>query len=172
MIMKIFYLLVSIAVCNCHFVLAQKAKPSSPKTAIKSSQPATLKVGMKAPKLEAVEWFSEKPKIGNRFVALDFWGPTCKPCIGGFAHVNELQKKYKDKIAFIATTTDEPEPIYLYDGPPIEFSSVYVKSWEPYSVTGIPHMIIIDPKGIVRFSGNGHDVTEQMLEGIFKQYGN
>ncbi|WP_083801735.1 TlpA disulfide reductase family protein [Pedobacter sp. BAL39] len=114
-----------------------------------------LQIGTKAPDLQAKEWLSEKPDTKGKFVALDFWGTSCKPCISGFAHVNELHRKHKDQIAFIAATTDEaPEETYAFNSPVIEFSSMMQKPkvWKDFNIQGIPHMIIIDPKGIVRFS--------------------
>jgi cytochrome c biogenesis protein CcmG/thiol:disulfide interchange protein DsbE len=132
-----------------------------------------LAVGAKAPVLKVDEWFSEKPDLKGKFIALDFWGVSCKPCIAGFAHVNELNKKFKDKVAFIATTTDNPENVYVFEsGPEIEFYSMILKTWDEYSINGIPHMIVIDPKGIVRFSGNGFDLSEAKLDQIIKNYGN
>ena len=133
-----------------------------------------LPVGTKAPALKVEEWLSEIPDMKGKFVALDFWGTHCGPCISGFAHVNELHRKYKDKIAFIASTTNEaPEDVYGFEKAPIEFYSMMqkAKAWnDDYKIVGIPHMIIVDPKGIVRFSGNGHDVTDEMLQDLFEKY--
>ena len=133
-----------------------------------------LAIGTKAPAISAVEWLSEVPDLTGKFVVLDFWGTSCKPCISGFAHVNELHRKYKDKAVFIAATTDESaEDIYAFDGPPVEFYSMMQKpgTWKDFNIQGIPHMIVIDPKGIVRFSGNGIDVNDKMLLDLFAKYG-
>lgn len=140
----------------------------------KSVSVGGLQIGTKAPAIQAKEWLSEKPDTKGKFIALDFWGTSCKPCISGFAHVNELHRKHKDHIAFIAATTDEsPEETYAFNSPVIEFSSMMQqpKVWQDFNIQGIPHMIIIDPKGIVRFSGNGHDVTDEMLSDLIAKYG-
>lgn len=136
-----------------------------------------LPVGTKAPELKVDEWLSEIPDMKGKFVALDFWGTHCKPCIAGFAHINELHRRYKDKIVFIATTEQAkpgtPEEVYVFEGgAPIEFYSMLKKSFEAYNVQGIPYMIVVDPKGIIRFSGNGHDLDDDMLLGLFAKYGN
>ncbi|WP_442591236.1 TlpA family protein disulfide reductase [Pedobacter sp. AW31-3R] len=144
------------------------------KEAEKSVSIGGLQIGTKAPGIQAEEWLSEKPDMKGKFIALDFWGTSCKPCISGFPHVNELHRQYKDQIAFIAATTDEsPEETYAFNGPVVEFSSIMQKPkvWKDFNIQGIPHMIIIDPKGIVRFSGNGHDVTDQMLNDMIAKYG-
>lgn len=129
--------------------------------------------GSQAPELKVKEWFSEKPDLKGKFIALDFWSVTCKPCIAGFAHVNELHRKYKDKVVFIATSTDKnPESVYVFDsGPTIEFYSMLPQDKEIYKIKYIPYMILIDPKGIVRFSGNGFDLTESKLDEIIEKYG-
>ena len=46
------------------------------------------------------------------------------------------------------------------------------KAWDDYKIYGIPHMILVDPKGIVRFNGNGFNLTEAMLNDIITKYGN
>jgi thiol-disulfide isomerase/thioredoxin len=135
-----------------------------------------LSVGTKAPEFKADEWLSETPDMKGRFVALDFWGTHCKPCIAGFAHINELHRKFKDKIVFIATTEQArpgvPEDVYTFQGgAPIEFYSMLKKSFDAYNVQGIPYMVVVDPTGIVRFSGNGHDLDEQTLLDLFAKYG-
>lgn len=130
-----------------------------------------LPVGTKAPELKVEEWLSEKPDLKGKFVALDFWGTNCGPCISGFAHLNELHRKYKDKVAFIASTLNDSPDVYVFEKASIEFYSGLWKSWDAYNIQGIPHMIIVDPKGIVRFSGNGHDVTDEVLQDLFVKYG-
>ena len=82
-----------------------------------------LSVGTKAPELKVEEWLSEVPDLKGKFVALDFWGPSCKPCIAGFPHVNELHRKFQDKVIFIAATTnDRPGDVYTFEaGTPIAF---------------------------------------------------
>lgn len=44
-----------------------------------------------------------------------------------------------------------------------------------FAVTGIPHVVIIDPKGIVRWEGfpflAGYELTDAVLEDLFKKYG-
>ncbi len=136
-----------------------------------------LPVGTKAPELKVEEWLSEVPDLKGKFVALDFWGPYCKPCIAGFPHINELHHKFKDKVVFIASTTNEsPGDVYTFEaGTPIEFYSMMLKSKslsDDYKIYGIPHMILVDPNGIVRFNGNGFNLTEAMLNDIITKYEN
>lgn len=169
------------------FLVAGYVHGQSKKTAIKKRKAATvakapkqqlqLSIGMKAPALKVDEWLSEVPDIKGKFVALDFWGPSCKPCIAGFPHVNELNRKYKDHVVFIAATTDEsPGEVYTFEaGVPIEFYSMIQKAkvWnDDYKIVGIPNMILIDPKGIVRYNGNGFELSEAMLKDIIAKYGN
>ncbi len=37
----------------------------------------------------------------GKLVILDFWATTCPSCIAGFKKVNQLQRQYSDKVAFI-----------------------------------------------------------------------
>ena len=164
------------------YAYGQSKKPAAKgkRTATVSKEPkmqGTLAVGMKAPELKVAEWLSEVPDMKGKFVALDFWGPSCKPCIAGFPHVNDLNRKYKDQVVFIAATTDDnPGDVYSFEaGAPVEFYSMMQKSkaWsEDYRIQGIPHMILVDPSGVVRYSGNGFELSDSMLAEIIKKYGN
>lgn len=40
-------------------------------------------------------------------VLVDFWGPTCEPCKALMPKVEELEKKYGDKIKFCKLDTSE-----------------------------------------------------------------
>jgi hypothetical protein len=44
---------------------------------------------------------------------------------------------------------------------------------EAYDVRGIPHIVLMDPKGIVRWEGfpflDGHELTESVIEKILKK---
>lgn len=155
--------------------MVKKKKPASAtKTTNKEVQ---LALGAKAPVMKVEEWLSEVPDMRGKFVALDFWGPSCKPCIAGFPHVNELHRKFKDQVVFIASTTDDtPGEVYTFEaGVPVEFYSMIQKAqaWnDDYKIVGIPNMILIDPKGIVRYNGNGFELSEAMLTDIIAKYGN
>lgn len=44
----------------------------------------------------------------SKFIVLDFWATWCAPCIASFPHLDDLQRKYADRVQIIAIS-DEPE---------------------------------------------------------------
>ena len=45
---------------------------------------------------------------------------------------------------------------------------------DTYEIEGIPHVVLIDPKGIVRWEGfpflSGHELTSKTIEDIIAKY--
>lgn len=38
----------------------------------------------------------------GKFILVDIWGQGCKPCVRAIPELNELQKKYEDKLVILA----------------------------------------------------------------------
>jgi len=69
------------------------------------AQEQQLKVGDKAPSIETLEFVKGKPVTGfekGHVYVVEFWARWCGPCIRGFPHLSELQKKYQDDVTIIA----------------------------------------------------------------------
>ena len=86
--------------------------------------------------------------------------------------------KFGDKLVVIGIS-DEPEAkVKGFSSPKIEYFSAIdtkAKMKQQVEVTGIPHVVIIDPAGIVRWEGfpllEGHELTEKVMEDILAKYG-
>lgn len=93
----------------------------------------------------------------NKWVILDFWGLGCSSCFESFPHMNALQKDYKENIQVIMIGLEDPKNLIRsvyrkYEEKEslelmVSFDSSIFKRFDIYSC---PHIIIIDPKGIVR----------------------
>jgi thiol-disulfide isomerase/thioredoxin len=92
----------------------------------------------------------------GKVVVLDFWATWCGPCVAGLPVVTEVTGAYKDKgVVFAAVNVNEDKDTvdtFMQD-----------KKWDfrvaldkkgltanSYGVSGIPHSVIIDKKGVVR----------------------
>ena len=134
-------------------------------------------LNQKAPALVVEKWLTEEPDTRGKFVLIDFWGPACAPCRKGIPDLNEFSKKFKDDLVVIGLSRNE-EAVKAMKEPVIEYySAVDTKKvmFKELEITGIPHAILIDPEGIVRWEGfpllKEHELTAEVIAGIIKKYG-
>ena len=127
----------------------------------------------KAPDLVVEKWLSKEPDRKGKFVLIDFWATWCGPCRKAIPELNAFHKKFGDKLVVIGIS-DEPESkVTSFTNPKIEyFSAIDTKAEtkKAIEVSGIPHVIILDPQGIVRWEGfpllNGYELTESVVKEI------
>ncbi|GAF05213.1 TlpA family protein disulfide reductase [Saccharicrinis fermentans] len=134
-------------------------------------------IHQKAPELIVEEWLSEKPDLQGKFVLVDFWATWCAPCKKGIPELNSFQNEFKDDLVVIGITDESKEKVGRYVGPAIEYySAIDTKKrvMGLLEVRGIPHCILIDPKGIVRWEGlpqlEGFELTSEVIQDLIKKY--
>ncbi len=132
----------------------------------------------KAPELVIEKWNSKKPETNGKFVLVDFWATWCGPCRAGIPGLNQMQKKFEDKLVIIGISDEPMEKVKSFNNPKIEYANGIdtKKTVSTFlGIRGIPHMILIDPNGIVRWEGfpalEGHEFTEEVLEKLLEKYG-
>ena len=92
----------------------------------------------------------------GKVVVVDFWATWCGPCIASLPTVTSVTKEYADKgVVFVA--------LNLQENPGHVKEFMKKKGWDfpvaldtdgqianEFGVTGIPHSVIIDKKGVIR----------------------
>jgi cytochrome c biogenesis protein CcmG, thiol:disulfide interchange protein DsbE len=130
-------------------------------------------VGQPGPEIAIEKWLSDPADVTDKFVLLEFWATWSEPCLKAIPQLNSLHAKYGDKLAVLGLS-DEPEAeVRKLTDPKIEFASAIDtqhRTVQAVEVTGIPHVLLMDPKGVVRFQGLPADLTEDKLAKIFDQY--
>lgn len=130
-------------------------------------------LGKPAPKFVVEKWLSTEPDRQGKYVLIDFWATWCGPCRRAIPELNQFHKKFGDKLVVIGVSDEPEEKVKAMKDPKIEYFSAIdpqQRMKKELQVTGIPHVILIDPQGIVRWEGfpllQGHELTEKVIADI------
>jgi thiol-disulfide isomerase/thioredoxin len=132
----------------------------------------------KAPEFVVEKWLSEKPDTKGKFVLIDFWATWCGPCKKAIPELNRWAEQYPKQLVVVGLSDETEQKVTSMKTPVINYYSAIdtekrLKS--TFAVTGIPHVVLIDPKGIVRWEGfpflQGNELTDAVLEDLFQKYG-
>lgn len=131
-----------------------------------------LEIGISAPEIEVGEWINGKPngdtEIAGKNVILEFWGTHCGPCVSAIPHLNELVDKHGSKeVLFLSLSQDAPDAVARFlQKRPIK-GAVAVdrdgKTFNAYGIRSIPHTVLIDAYGVLRWQGHPNLFTETLL---------
>ncbi len=138
-------------------------------------------IGKKAPELRMQKWFngnfSSIEDNKGKLILLDFWATWCVPCKKSFPKLRLLQEKYaKDGLLIIGVTRlDRTQTLEKVEGfvnkekfnYPIGVSEESLNNLF-YGVGGIPHVVLIDRNGVVRYYevgyNDGKNLEQQIIE--------
>lgn len=168
-----------------------KSPPSTPRPAATATQPlpdlgtiapADIVVrdisaksvrGQPAPKMVIEKWLTTPPVMLGKFVMIDFWATWCGPCRRSIPDINKLHARFKDQMVIIGLSDEEEAEVRAMKSPVIDYYMAIDRSESMKSalaVRGIPHAIIIDPQGIVRFEGHPAYLNERNVAGLLAKY--
>lgn len=90
----------------------------------------------------------------GKYVYIDIWATWCVPCRREIPYMEKLEEKYKDKnIYFISLSCDQNKEAWKKNLEKrqvhniqllMDSNNTFMKSYE---ISGIPHFILLDPKG-------------------------
>jgi hypothetical protein len=84
-----------------------------------------------------------------------------------------MQEKFSDRLVIIGLSDESESAVKLMKSPPVNFSvaiDTKARTKKEVQVTTIPHAMLMDPQGIVRFEGNPLELTERDLEKLLDTY--
>ncbi len=111
----------------------------------------------------------------GKYTLVDFWSSWCGPCRREIPNIKALYDKYKDKMNFVG--------IAVWDDPADTKQAIQQlgivwqvleggKNWkEPtdlYGISGIPHIMLIDPEGVIVARGLEGEAMKKAVDDVMK----
>ncbi|MES2239587.1 MAG: TlpA disulfide reductase family protein [Bacteroidota bacterium] len=134
-------------------------------------------INQKAPKLLVEKWLSDKPNTKGKFVLIDFWATWCGPCKIAIPELNSFKTEFENDLIVIGISDEPKETVNNLTTPKIEYYSAIDTRRAMYNaleVKGIPHCILVDPDGIVRWEGypllSGFRLSSEVIKDIIEKY--
>jgi thiol-disulfide isomerase/thioredoxin len=129
----------------------------------------------KAPELVVEKWIGDKPETTGKYMLIEIWATWCSQCRKATPLLNGFHKKYGEDLVVIGIS-DEPEAkVRQYADGNIDY---YVavdtqgRVKKELGVSGIPHVIIVEPGGSVVWEGfpllAGYELTGDTIESILE----
>lgn len=127
----------------------------------------------KAPEFVVEKWLTPEPNLCGKYVLIEFWATWCDPCRRSIGLLNEIHRRFKDKLVVIGISNESEDAIRALKDPRIDYSvaiDTRARMEAALGVVGIPHVIILEPQGCVVWEGfpllQGHELTLEIIERI------
>jgi thiol-disulfide isomerase/thioredoxin len=121
------------------------------------------------------KWLTNPPDTRGKFVLIDFWATWCGPCRRSIPELNAFAAKYKDQLTVIGLSDESEADIRKMTTPHIDYavgSDTQQRMARSLQITAIPHCILVDPSGIVRYEGNPMYLDDAKLKHFLDKYSN
>ena len=164
-------------------LLKQPAAPSADDSAPAGKVSTGKKIwaksflNQKAPELIVEKWLTDQPNLKGKFVLIDFWATWCPPCRKAIPELNGFQHQFGDKLVVIGISDETEAEVRKLAEPKIEYALAIdpqARMKNAVAVTGIPHVLIIDPQGYVRWEGfpflDGYELNSRTVADIISRY--
>jgi len=129
--------------------------------------------GQPMPAVEIEKWLTDAPATQGKFVLIDFWATWCGPCRQSIPELNAFSKQFSDRLAVIGISDESEADIRKMTTPHIDYaiaSDTQKRMDRNLQITGIPHCVLIDPSGIVRYEGHPGYLDAEKLQHFFDKY--
>lgn len=130
--------------------------------------------GQRPPAIIVDKWLTESPpNPQGKFVLVLFWITTAEQCRNVIPQVNAFAAKFKDRMITVGLSNESEQDMLKMKDPQVHFyagTDTQSRTFLSFEVTALPHMILIDPSGIVRFEGPPVYLGEKDLAHLLDTY--
>ncbi len=126
-----------------------------------------------APRFVVEKWLTAQPDYAGKFLLIDFWATWCGPCRRSIPQLNVLHAKFKDRLVIVGLSDETESEVREMKSPKIDYYvaiDTETTMKRAVEVRGIPHAMLIDPKGIVRFEGHPGYLSADGVAGLLAKY--
>ncbi len=131
----------------------------------------------KAPALVVQKWLTPAPATKGKLVLIDFWATWCGPCRRAIPELNEISRAFGDRLVVIGLSDETEAKVRAMKEPRIDYAVAIDprgRLSRAVGVTGIRHVLLIDPQGYVRWEGypllEGYELTPAVVKAVIDQY--
>jgi cytochrome c biogenesis protein CcmG, thiol:disulfide interchange protein DsbE len=132
-----------------------------------------------APPLFVEKWLTPEPDGRGKFILIDFWQTASPPCRAVIPLLNAIQHDFAGRVEVISITRQSEETVRQTNDVAVEHHlavDTQARMEKSIGVTAAPHVIIIDPHGVIRWEGYpalpGYELTEKVMSDLISQYSN
>jgi thiol-disulfide isomerase/thioredoxin len=128
-------------------------------------------VGKELPAL-GVTFLGTPPELKGKAAIVEFWATWCPPCRASIPHLNEINKKFKDKGLVVIGISDEPKETVekFRKGLPMEYNVAVggAAIEKKFGINGIPHAFIVGKDGKIVWHGHPMQLKDADIEKVLK----
>ena len=126
--------------------------------------------GKQAPEFYVEEWLSPPVDTQNKVRVVEFWATWCAPCRKSIPHLNEWNKHFAGRVAFVSVSNEKANKVAEFmKQTPMEYGvAVDTKSKmkNTISCSAIPLSLVISSDGIVRWQGNPLRLSKETIQQV------
>jgi hypothetical protein len=130
--------------------------------------------GQRPPAIVVDSWIPpEPPKPDGKFVLIFMWITSAEQCRNFIPQINEFAERFKDRMITIGLSNEPLEEMLKMKEPKVHFftgTDTQSRTFLSYEVTMLPHLVLIDPSGIVRYEGPPIYLNDDTLAHLLKTY--
>ena len=135
-------------------------------------------LGQPAPALVVDKWLGEVPLANDgKFKLVDFWATWCPPCRESIPELNAIRRQFGNQLDVIGISDESEEAVRRMVDPAIQYYVAIdpqARTKKAVGVQGIPHVLLIDPAGVVRWEGfpllEGARLTPDVVQTVLRLY--